>query len=742
MKTKALLTVILIIAVFVLQGLSAPIGLAQSDSLTEVTALRTRTSKTYLTESNTYRYITTGKPLHYQVNGTWQNIDNSWIVATAPWNWKMVSDSYQSYALSNFAAGQSLMFTYNGSSVAYQPMELQWTIDSGAIQSISMPQNVPVTVNNIPQEPMPATSTYTGVIRWDDAYGEGRHFEWNASPGRLKETIQLDSLLPPPPQYIIDGGNPVLRHNFIFSPSSDLEIWVNGVLWDKKTTITTIQSIEFKKTGATLWVFEPAYYWDSNYTNPLKPPIHRVGVTEMRKSGNNLYISTRIPYEWLQTATYPVFIDPSKTFQPNSAGEDNYLDSSASTTNYGTGDTIQVGYSDFDPIARYRGLLEFTVNWAADFPATWTILSATLSLYVYSMGITETYYASRLIRLDWSETVSTWSIYKTATSWTTAGCGSPGNDYSTTDQTTKSISGTGWQDWTVTNQVSWARTNTANVGFRVADSGGTGYHIILAYSSDYGTAGSRPKLIVNYAIPPTIQTNAATNVLSTTATINGEVTDDGGNTDNVSVTMYWGDNDGGITPASWDNNAAPTSPAQPQGVAAFYRDINSLSPSTLYYFSAKGTNLAGTTWATTKNFTTASACSPNTTTTSSDWNVNGGTPVTVSTNYTTGLTYFNTTNNSGGAVTIRIGGSDMIGGGYTWDLDDDGGIGSMIYAMRAGLEGGDYTIIVRETADFNILKAGLADGASQLWGLKLSTPTVYSDGVTKTGNITLTVTCD
>jgi len=741
MKAKALLVVILILAVFVLQGLSAPIGLAQSSSLTEVTTLRTRASKTYLTESSTYSYMTTGEPLHYQVNGTWQNIDNSWIPATAPWNWKMVSDSYQAYALSNLAAGQSLMFTYNGSSVAYQPMALEWTNNLSQVSQISMPQGVPITVNNTLQEPMPNTSTYTGVVRWDDAYGEGRHFEWSANPGKLKETIQLDSLLPAPPQYIIDGGSPVLRHNFIFSPSSDLEIWVNGALWDKKASVATVNSIEFKKSGVVLWIFEPVYYWDSNFTNPLKPPIHRVGITELRKSGNNLYISTRIPYSWLQTAVYPVFIDPSKTFQPDSAGEDNYLDSEASTTNYGTSDTVMVGYSDFDPIARYRGLLEFTVNWTTDFPATYTILSSTFSLYVYSMGTTQTYYAQRLIRLDWVESQSTWSIYKTGSSWTTAGCGSPDNDYSTTDQVTISITSTGWKDWTVTNQVLTAKTGNYNVGFRVADIGGTAFHLINAYSSDYGTASLRPKLVVTYAVPSTLTTSAATNVAATTATLNGDVTDTGGA--DPTVTMYWGDNDGGTTPGNWDNGVAPTSPAQPQGVAAFYYNVAGLNASTLYYFTAKGVNTAGTSWATTKNFTTGSACSANVTTTPATWSVNGGVAIVVNTNYTSGLTYFNSTNNSGGAVTITIYGTDMTGGN-SWDLADDGQADSMTYGLYAGLSGGDYTIIVKEqgSTPYNTLKASLANGASQLWGLKLWAPTVYTDGSSKTSYVTLAVVCD
>jgi len=135
-------------------------------------------------------------------------------------------------------------------------------------------------------------------------------------------------------------------------------------------------------------------------------------------------------------------------------------------------------------------------------------------------------------------------------------------------------------------------------------------------------------------------------------------------------------------------------------------------------------------------------CSPSISLNTASWDVNGGSPVAVNSNYSTGLTYFNITNNSGGAVTITIGGADMTGGGYTWDLDDGGSPGDMIYALKAGLDGSSYNITVRETATYNTLKAGLADGASQLFGLNLYTPTSYDDGNSKSGNVTLTVVCD
>ena len=107
---------------------------------------------------------------------------------------------------------------------------------------------------------------------------------------------------------------------------------------------------------------------------------------------------------------------------------------------------------------------------------------------------------------------------------------------------------------------------------------------------------------------PTITISAASLITANTARLNGNVTVTGG--ENPSVLVFWGDNDGVQTPANWDNNpgTAPTSPGQPQGVAAFYLDITGLNPGTKYYFSADATNSGGTSWpAASLNFTTTPA---------------------------------------------------------------------------------------------------------------------------------------
>lgn len=115
--------------------------------------------------------------------------------------------------------------------------------------------------------------------------------------------------------------------------------------------------------------------------------------------------------------------------------------------------------------------------------------------------------------------------------------------------------------------------------------------------------------------------------------------------------------------------------------------------------------------------------------------------VSTSSTYTTGLDHFSVTNNSGADVTITIKAIDWTGG-VGWTLSDTATPDADTAGLKAGLDGGDYTIIVKKTAAYNTLVAALSDNTTQKWGLKLYTPTSHSDGAQKTTTVTLTATLD
>ena len=99
---------------------------------------------------------------------------------------------------------------------------------------------------------------------------------------------------------------------------------------------------------------------------------------------------------------------------------------------------------------------------------------------------------------------------------------------------------------------------------------------------------------------------------------------------------------------------------------------------------------------------------------------------------------FTVTNNGANPVNITISGSNMTGG-IPWTLSPTAEPGADTYGLKANLDGGSFDIIVNEDGD--VLVNNLAEeGGTQLWGLQFLSPTFFSDGVLKSGTVTLTAT--
>jgi len=270
---------------------------------------RARNSKTHDLGNNKFSLDCSIGSVHYQdAQAGWQNIDNEFLPVALPWKWEMLKAGYHIRVKEDFTAGQIIEFEKQGETVQFQPMALEWTNDLDQIQQVSMPQNIVPVITNAEVDLLPnvGVPSKQGTIRWNDAYGNGIDFEWKCTPSRLVKILHIDNLssLPIPQQYIIDGGNPVLRFNLIFDPSNGTDIFVDGAEWNKRTKKQTFNVIEFRKNGEILWVFDPLKYWDSSDEDNQGQ-----SVATLEKGGNKLYISIRVPYSWLQAATYPVFID-------------------------------------------------------------------------------------------------------------------------------------------------------------------------------------------------------------------------------------------------------------------------------------------------------------------------------------------------------------------------------------------------------------------------------------------------
>ena len=105
--------------------------------------------------------------------------------------------------------------------------------------------------------------------------------------------------------------------------------------------------------------------------------------------------------------------------------------------------------------------------------------------------------------------------------------------------------------------------------------------VTINAANELGSASATFDIVVN-ALPPSIQTNGATQVGSTSALLNAKLIDNGGEASLVS--FDWGLNAGNL-----DQNTTPALEAVPGDIP---RMLNGLNPGTTYYFRAKAVNSA------------------------------------------------------------------------------------------------------------------------------------------------------
>ncbi len=327
----------------------------------EVVSNRTQNSKTTYLEPNRYAYDGSTQAVHYRgPGGNWTDIDNIITPGTLPNIYQMVQADYQVYVTQlTFNQGQILRYQVSSDSVAMQPMNLDYTNNLSQIQQIASPQAINPVVTNPPVNLLPNSPIgHAGLIKWTGAYGSGVELQWQAQPTRLAKLLIVNSRsnLPNASAFIINGGNPMLRLSLIFTPSANLNIYVDGTLWDRSTTRTTFSSIEFRNgLGQTQFGFTPLMYWDSSGL-----PAQQSGAT-LRRAGQNLYISIAIPYSYVQSAVYPLYIDATLDVQVGASTSDaswfegNSVFTNSATSVYVAG-YIDATYQRANSLARFTGL--------------------------------------------------------------------------------------------------------------------------------------------------------------------------------------------------------------------------------------------------------------------------------------------------------------------------------------------------------------------------------------------------
>lgn len=200
----------------------------------------------------------------------------------------------------------------------------------------------------------------------------------------------------------------------------------------------------------------------------------------------------------------------STTIQPATA--DTFILNATPTTNYGTNVLVAIGDSSGSANAAYRILIKFLLT---SIPANAKVLTAALELNEYSAFDTAGTgsWAAHLYPLlrNWVQAEATWNVYSSGNSWTTAGASGAGTDIgaSADNITLDGTAAAGFVTWSGSGLVSlvqsWVNGSVSNYGVLIAAptaefKGVAPLSSNLFRSSDYGTAGDRPKLTVTYAM--------------------------------------------------------------------------------------------------------------------------------------------------------------------------------------------------------------------------------------------------
>lgn len=251
-----------------------------------------------------------------------------------------------------------------------------------------------------------------------------------------------------------------------------------------------------------------------------------------------------------------------------------------------------------------RGVLTFNIS---SIPDGATITSATFGAYHSSddIGTTagRTYIAYRVVRTDTDET-GTWVVYKTGSSWTTAGCGSTATDYTTTNNASATVSVVGnWTTWTVTDMTADAYAASDILAIRVSDSvEGSGTRYNSQWHDHENTNDPYLYVAYTYSAAPTVNTSAATGVGSTAATLNGNITDEG-DEDVTTRGFEWGLSTGTYTEGDWHEDGSFST-------GTFGHTEEGLNSDTTYYYRAYATSSEGTAYGSEVIFATTPLAGP------------------------------------------------------------------------------------------------------------------------------------
>ena len=256
-----------------------------------------------------------------------QEIDTAWQASGSQWDYEVTANDFHCFVRDSVPVSYRYLDVATGYEVELTVNAVEWVNDEGQSETAASFGQVVPTIDD-------------DLITWPDI-APGWHVDIYVQTARLVKYLRIDTLtdLGGP---TIGGTNEALRLSFALSKSNQLEVWVDGALWDEKnnTSVETSGNIEWRDpdTGSVVFWFKRPAVWDTEGQGPV--------LQRLRKQGGSIRAEVEVPWSWLQAATFPVTIDPTVDDQVDASGDD--WSWAPSTSKYNNNSAFRVGYNSGD----------------------------------------------------------------------------------------------------------------------------------------------------------------------------------------------------------------------------------------------------------------------------------------------------------------------------------------------------------------------------------------------------------
>ncbi|MGW8177849.1 MAG: hypothetical protein ACWGQW_03530 [bacterium] len=235
-------------------------------------------------------------------------IDTAWVTSSGAWDYEVTKNDFHSFVRDSVPVSYRYLDAATQHYVELTVSAIEWVNDEGQSEEAASFSQVTPTIDD-------------DTIQWNDI-APGWDVRIEAQTTRLAKWLDIDSLanLGSP---TIGGTNIRLQMRFTYQKSSGLEIWIDGEQWDEKnnTWKETSGDIEFRDATTQQAVFgfkRPSGHDVSDDPETSEAPmIHRV-----RRLGVNFYAEIDTPWNWLQSATFPISLDDTIDDQVGASDED------------------------------------------------------------------------------------------------------------------------------------------------------------------------------------------------------------------------------------------------------------------------------------------------------------------------------------------------------------------------------------------------------------------------------------